>query len=128
MSDALRSASDELMDRVRALAEAVRSTSGSAVTAVAGPVPEAAGDLLHALRAVAQQTPAPTAALDVLMSEIAAKRALVRALQEQLGALDEELGILEGALAPVQAWSHQWAHLQGALVGGVLHRPSHEPA
>jgi len=120
--DALRVASDELVDHVRALAEAVRASGSSAVSAVAGPVPDAAGEMLHSLRSVMQQTPAPAALLDVLMTEIGAKRALVRGLQEQLAAFDQELAVLEGSLAPVQAWAHQWAHLQEALVDTVLRR------
>ena len=122
--DALRAASDDLVERVRALGDAVHVAGSGAVSAVAGPLPEAAGNLLGSLHALLQQSPAPTALLDVLMSEITAKRALLLALQEQLAALDDELAILQSALAPVQAWSSQWSHLQGAVVDSVLRRPA----
>ena len=110
-----RAAADDLFDRVRALSDAVRSASGSAIGAVGGPVPAAASDVLSSLRNVVEQAPPPTAALELLLEEVRAKRALVQAMQVQLSSFDSQLEVLERSLQPLHEWGKTWSRLQTAL-------------
>ncbi len=96
-----RAAADDLSNRVRALTDAVLSASGSAIGAVGGPVPAAAADVLSSLRNVVEQAPPPTAALELLLEEVRAKRALVQAMQTQLASFDSQLEVLERSLQPL---------------------------
>ena len=72
--------------------------------------------MLTSLRTMAEQAPQITDELDVLVSEIHAKRLSIQALQAELSVLDHQLEILEQTLGPVQAWSAQWNRLQHALL------------
>jgi hypothetical protein len=110
----LRSAVDQLVEHARRLAESVRD-AGSAAVGAAPPLPAAAGDVLQSLRAMLDSAPSPTAAVDVLAEEVRAKRALVRAMQEQLASFDTQLELFERSLVPLQEWGRQWSRLQSAV-------------
>ncbi len=117
---AARAAGQDLLNHVRALADTVRS-AGSAITS---PLPlRQVEDVLGSLRDLVDSAPAPAAALEVLVAEVTAKRALIGAMQEQLVAFDTELALLERALSPVHEWSKQWTKVQDAMLDVVLHRP-----
>lgn len=105
---------DDLLDRTRSVADAVRSASSGALSAA--PLPGAVTGLLASLRQVVEQAPAPTGQLDMFLQEVRAKRALVRALREQLDAFDAQLDTLERSLAPLQAWGRQWARVRDTLL------------
>ena len=120
-----RAAADELFDRVRALSDVMRSASGTALGAVGAPLPMAAADVLSSLRSVVEQAPPPTAALDLLLEEVRAKRSLVQAMQVQLASFDSQLEVLERSLHPLHEWSKQWTRLQATL--GTSLRPSWGP-
>jgi ABC-type transporter Mla subunit MlaD len=104
-----------LVEQLRRLAGQV----GDVGTAAVGELPavrSTAADALHSLGTVLHAAPAPTAAVEMLAEEIGAKRALVRALQEQLEAFDRELALLERSLVPLQEWGRQWDRLQSAVL------------
>ena len=117
----LRAAADELFDRVRALSDVMRSAGGTALGAVGTPLPLAAADVLSSLRSVVEQAPPPTAALDLLLEEVRAKRALVQAMQVQLKSFESQLEVLERSLQPLHEWGKQWSRLQATL--GTALRP-----
>ncbi len=121
----VRAAADELFDRVRALTDVMRSASGTALGAVGGPLPLAAADVLSSMRSVVEQAPPPTAALDLLLEEVRAKRSLVQAMQVQLASFDSQLEVLERSLQPLHEWSKQWSRLQATL--GASLRPVRGP-
>jgi hypothetical protein len=112
----LRAASEEFFDRAAAFADAVRRAGSSAVGELPGPIPAAATELVHSMRTIVESVPAPTAPLDMLMEEIKAKRAIVRALQEQLASFETQLEVLERSLVPLHEWSRQWESAQNALL------------
>ena len=118
----VRAASEELLDRVQAFADAVRRLANDAVGELPAPLPAAAVELLRSVRAVVESVPAPTAPLDMMMEEIKAKRALVRALQEQLSSFDVQLEVLERSLVPMHEWSRQWENVQNALLEPLRRR------
>lgn len=118
----LRAAADELFDRVRTLSDVMRSAGGTALGAVGNaPLPLAAADVLSSLRSVVEQAPPPTAALDLMLEEIRAKRALVKAMQVQLASFESQLEVLERSLQPLHEWGKQWSRLQATL--GASLRP-----
>lgn len=71
--------------------------------------------MLVSLKSVVEQFPHVTDEIDVLMSELGAKRLSVQALTAELDVLDHQLEILQGTLAPIQAWSEQWSQMQRSL-------------
>lgn len=111
----LWAASGEFLERISALADAVRRTSTSAVEDLAGPLPSAASDLLQSMRTVVENVPAPTVPLDMFMEELRAKRALVHAMQEQLASFDTQLEVLERSLVPLHEWTKQLEKAQAAV-------------
>lgn len=120
-SGLVRAASEELLERFQALADAVRR-AGAGAAEFAGPVPAAATDVMQSMRAVLESVQAPTAPLDMLMEEIKAKRAMVRAMQEQLASFDTQLEVLERSLVPMHEWSRQWENLQGWVFDPLSHK------
>jgi hypothetical protein len=112
----LRAASEEFFERATAFADAVRRAGGSAVGELPGPLPGAASDLVRSMRTIVESVPAPTVPLDLLMEEIKAKRAIVRAMQEQLSSFDAQLDVFERSLTPLHEWSRQWEKAQSALL------------
>jgi len=116
----------EVIDQVRALADALTSTGGATVGAL---TPSMVGNLLSSLQRLAEQAPAPTAAVDIFVQELRAKRALVVAMRAQLEAFEQELDILERAVQPLNQWGHQWTHVQASLMNSLqVFRPSQTPA
>ena len=86
-------------------------TGLGAVGALPAPVRHLAAGLLASL----DQLPPVAQELDVLVSEVHAKRLSIQALQAELGALDRQLEVLERTLVPIQAWGHQMSRIQHAL-------------
>jgi hypothetical protein len=71
--------------------------------------------MLTSLRKMADQMPPITAEIEVVIEEVHAKRLSIQALQAELRALDHQLEVLEGALAPMQAGTRQWERMRRAL-------------
>jgi outer membrane protein TolC len=61
--------------------------------------------------------PATTSArqLQVVLDDLAARRAQVQSLAAQLEAFDEQLGSLEATLRPMLEWTRTWAHLEKSM-------------
>jgi hypothetical protein len=53
--------------------------------------------------------------LQVVLDDLAAKRAQVQALQAQLGVFDEQLATLETSLGPLVEWTRTWAGVESAM-------------
>jgi hypothetical protein len=53
--------------------------------------------------------------VEAVLEDLAARRAQVRALQEQLAGFDEQLGGLEASLRPLLEWTRTWTELERAL-------------
>lgn len=115
----LQSTIDLFVDRTRAVADLVAAAGSGALGALPDPVPATLNRMLSALNQLADQMPALTAELDVVVNEVHAKRLSIQALQAELGALDDQLEVLERSLAPVQAWSRQWSRLRHSLTAGL---------
>lgn len=118
MTHPIRAAAEDVIHRTRAFADLVRSTGGTglnALGALSAPVPRAFGDVVSSLQGMMEQTPGPGAQLDLFLQEIHAKRALVQALQTQLGSFDNQLEILQGSLEPLRVWGQQWSNVQNSL-------------
>lgn len=112
-------AADELLDRLKALGELTRSAGNSTLGALPNPVPRAAADVLSSLRGVVDQVPPPTAAVDLFLEEVKAKKALVQALQVQLASFENQLDVMERSLAPLQAWGRQWSSVHEVLLDAL---------
>lgn len=113
----LQSTFDMFLTSTRAVTDLVtHAGSAGARAVVPDPVLGQVTRMLTALRSMAEQVPQITDELDVLVSEVHAKRLSIQALQAELSALDHQLEILETTLAPVQAWSRQWNRVQHALL------------
>lgn len=112
----LRGATEELLERLRTLAELTRSAGATTMGALPGPLPGAAGDVLASLRSLVEQAPPPTAAVDLFVEEVKAKKALVQALQVQLASFESQLDVMERSLAPLQAWGRQWSAVQEGIL------------
>ncbi|MDP9436826.1 MAG: hypothetical protein M3P93_17215 [Actinomycetota bacterium] len=111
----IRSAVDELLERTTVVVDTLRRTGSGALGAT--PLPGAVTGLLGSLRQVVEQAPAPTVQLDLFLQEVKAKRALVRALREQLDSFDAQLATLEASLAPLQVWGRQWERVRSTVLG-----------
>jgi hypothetical protein len=125
-SGLLRLATEELLERLRTLADLTRSAGSSTLGALPGPLPGAAGDVLSSLRRLAEQAPPPTAAIDLFLEEIKAKRALVQALQVQLASFDSQLDVMQRSLEPLQAWGRQWSAVQEGLLDALRLPGAHD--
>jgi hypothetical protein len=115
----LRGATEELLERLRTLADLTRSAGSSTFGALPGPLPGAAGDVLSSLRRLVEQAPPPTAAIDLFLEEVKAKRALVQAMQVQLASFDSQLEVMERTLEPLHAWGRQWSALQEGMMDAL---------
>jgi hypothetical protein len=120
----LRAASEEVLDRARAVADVVLQTGQGALGAA--PVPRAVSELLTSVTHLVSQVPTPAAQLDLFLQELTAKRAMVAAMQAQLASFDSQLEILERSLQPLQDWSRQLSSAQEALLAAtrLLQHPS----
>jgi len=54
--------------------------------------------------------------LKSIATTVAAQRRSIQAMQAQLSAFDEQLGVLEGILGPLAEWSGRWADIEGMMV------------
>jgi len=83
------------------------------------PVPEA----LRSISGVDRTPPLPGALTAAQLSATAAavrsQRSSVQALQAQLSAFDEQLGVLESIVAPLAQWSSTWADVERSVMPGV---------
>lgn len=111
----LHAAGDVLAESTRAVADLVAAAGSGAGDVVPAGMTTAAGRMVTSLQQVLDLTPPVTRELDVLVEAVHAQRLSVQALQAQLTALDDQLEVLERALAPLQALSHQWRRLLRAL-------------
>lgn len=61
--------------------------------------------------------PATVSAAQVqqVLDDLAARRAQVQALRDQLSTFDEQLGMLENGLRPVVEWTRTWAALEKSI-------------
>jgi hypothetical protein len=109
-------ATEDFVNRLGTLAEALRTTGGTAIGGLAGPMPRAVGSALASLQSLVEEVPAPAEQLEILLKEIHAKRAMIAAMQAQLEAFDQQLEVLERSLRPLAEWATQWSHVQGSLV------------
>ena len=123
----LRAAGEELRDRLAALADVARRAGATTLGALPGPLPRAAADVLSSVRDLLEQVPPPTAAVELFLEEVKAKRALVQALQVQLASFDAQLEVMERSLAPLHAWGQQWSAVQGGLADALAPVRDSEP-
>ena len=100
----LREAADRLMSGwTAALTGPTSSASGAS-----GALPAALGPLAPPATMSARQ-------LQTVLDDIAARRAQVQALRDQLGLFDEQLAALETSLTPVLEWTRTWAGMEQAM-------------
>jgi len=109
-----RRTADEVMDRIRVLADAVRSTAGRQFGAFGAPVP-GVGELATSMQRLVEGVPTPLAQLQLLLHEIKAKRAMVTAFQAQLESFDKQLEVLENSLEPMIEWGERWTNVQDTM-------------
>jgi len=111
----LQSAVEEFLARTRSVANVLGAVGSGALGAMPEPLPATVSRMLRSLQQVMEQAPSITAELDVLLSELHAKRLTVQALQAELAAFDQQLEVLERSLAPMEGWMHQWTRLHQSL-------------
>lgn len=114
---------ENMAGQARALSQLLGAVGVGAVGALPAPVRHLAAGLLASL----DQLPPVAQELDVLVSEVHAKRLSVQALASELAVLDQQLEVLERSLAPVQAWSAQLAKLRTALDEALAQMPEETP-
>ena len=107
---------DLMLQQLRAYTELATGASVRALAGAAAPGMDAVQGVLTSLQELAQQAPAPAAQLDVFLSELRAKRALIGALQLQLTAFEQQLEQLEKTLLPIQEWGQQWTAIRSSLL------------
>jgi hypothetical protein len=110
---------DLMLQQLRAYADLATGASVRALSGAAGPGTDMARGMLNSLQELAQQAPAPAAQLDVFLSELRAKRALIGAMQLQLTAFEQQLEQLEKTLLPIQEWGQQWTAIRSSLLNVV---------
>lgn len=113
----VQSVSERFLSTTRALVDQVAQVGAAGAQAVApGPVLSSAHHMLGAMRRAVEEVPQVGTELEIVMREIRAKRLMIQAVTAELAVLDDQLEVLERALAPVQAWSNQWGRLQHSLL------------
>ena len=116
----LWAATDLMLQQLRAYTDLATGASVRALSGVAAPSTDMARGMLTSLQKLAEQAPAPAAQLDVFLSELRAKRALIGAVQLQLAAFEQQLEQLEKTLLPIQEWGQQWTAIRGSLLNVPL--------
>lgn len=113
----LQSATDMFLGSTRTVVELVAQAGGAGAQAVVpDPVLTSVSHMLRSMRRVVEEAPQISAELDVMVSEVHAKRLTIQAVMAELAVLDAQLEILEQTLAPVQAWSLQWSQMKHSLL------------
>ncbi len=113
----LQSSLDVLLESTRSVTQLVARTGSAGARAVLpDSVLEPVNRMLTSLRAMAEQAPLLTDEIDVLMSELQAKRLSIQAVTAELVVLDQQLEILERTMSPVQSWSTQLKSVQHSLM------------
>ena len=115
-SGPLWATTDLMLQQLRAYTDLATNASMRALGGVSAPGMDAARGVLTSLQELARQAPAPAAQLDVFLSELRAKRALISALQLQLAAFEQQLEQLERTLLPIQEWGQQWTAIRSSLL------------
>lgn len=82
--------------------------------------------MLSSMRRLFEQAPQIGDELEVLISELHAKRLTIQAVTAELSVLDAQLEILERTIVPVQTWSRQWNQIAHSLVH-ALDEPAEQP-
>lgn len=114
---------DPTLENMAGQARALSHLLGSAGAGAVGALPSRVRGLLAGLLASLDQLPPVVGELDVLVAEVHAKRLSVQALESELGALDQQLELLERSLAPLQVWSNQLGKVRSALVEALSEAP-----
>lgn len=114
---------DPTLESMAGQARALSHLLGSAGAGAVGALPSPVRGLLAGLLASLDQLPPVVGELDVLVAEVHAKRLSVQALESELGALDQQLELLERSLAPLQVWSNQLGRVRAALVEALSEAP-----
>ena len=113
---AFGTATQLFLDQLKQFTDMTQAAGTTPWTDTAGrPGTELAREVLEHMRSMAEHTPAPTAHLDIFLQELRAKRALIGALQLQLTAFEQQMGILEQALKPLHEWGREWSTVQRAI-------------
>ena len=110
----LRRRTQELVERL----SAVGQSGQTAFTSIADP-------LRSFLEAGAVASAAPANQVRVVAEAVRQHRAQIETLRQQLDLFDDQLQVLEHALAPLVAWSEQWSKSQESVLG--LLRPPSDP-
>jgi hypothetical protein len=113
-----RRTADEVMERIRVLADSVRSTAGRQIGALGAPVP-VMGELAASMQRLVEGVPTPMAQLQLLLQEVKAKRAMVQAFHAQLESFDKQLEVLERSLAPMMEWGERWTSVQETVTDSL---------
>ena len=122
----VHSATDLFLSSTRMLVEQVAQAGGAGAHAVVPePILASATHMLESMRNAVESAPQVGAELEIVLKEIHAKRLTIQAITAELAVLDDQLEILERALAPLQAWGAQWSRVQHTLLHS-LDPPSHE--
>ena len=123
----VQSATDMFLGSTRSVVELLAQAGGAGAQAlVPDPVLTSVNHMLRSMRKVVEEAPQISAELDVMVSEIHAKRLTIQSVTAELAVLDAQLEILERALVPVQAWSLQWSQLKQSLLHS-LDLPGEQP-
>lgn len=113
----LQSATDMFLSSTRSVVDLVAQAGGAGAQAlVPDPVLSSVGHMLRSMRKVIEEAPQIGDELEVMLSEIHAKRLTIQSVTAELTVLDAQLEILERALAPVQAWNVQWGQMKHTLL------------
>lgn len=110
----VRSAMQELVERTRAVTQQLASVGTGTRGALPKLVRTAVSPLLAAQQRLVESVP-PIPDLDAQVQQLRAKRLTLQALQAELAAFDQQLEVLEQAIAPVARWAHEWANLRKSL-------------
>jgi hypothetical protein len=113
----LQAATERFLHTSRMVADLVSQAGVVGAQAVLPePVVSSVDRMVRSLRSLVEQAPQLTDELDVLFSELHAKRLTIQAVTAELAALDRQLEVLERTLAPVQTWNRQWGELRRSLL------------
>lgn len=131
----LQTTIDLFLDTTRSVTDLItRASSAGARTVAPDPVIASVDSMLLSLRSVVGEFPQVSDEIDVFMAELNAKRLSIQALTAELDVLDHQLKILQGTLAPIQAWSGKWSQMHRSLLHTLgtseprNHARSHAPA
>jgi hypothetical protein len=123
LSGRMGRAADDVLARLRALAQIAVASGDSSRESLAAALSSASSDVVGSVRDLVMQVPTPTVPVDLLIEEIRAKRALVEAMQVQMASFASQLEVLERSLAPLQSWGRQWSSVQDGIADLLRTQP-----